>query len=109
MLGRSFTPYEYHSDAVAANLGEDEDIIGDGGPVAAAIPVNNRQDNAFEIDESMRNNIDLIANLTLDDGSDQCIPKKIEVLDGIRIVAISAGHRHRYVKEESSLKYGLYS
>lgn len=107
VLGRSFTPYEYHSDAVAANLGEDEDVIGDGGPAAAAaaIPVNNRQDNAFEIDESMRINIDLIANLTLDDGSDQCIPKKIEVLDGIRIVAISAGHRHSMFLDKEGTLY----
>lgn len=81
VLGRTFTPYEYHSDAALANLGDDldEGVM---------------ENNIAVMDEEMRHNIDLIANLTLDDGSDQCVPMKIESLKGIHIVGISAGHRH---------------
>ena len=46
------------------------------------------------LDEETRNQIDLISNLTLDDSSDQCIPKVIDSLQGIRIIGASAGHRH---------------
>lgn len=46
------------------------------------------------LDDQMRNQLDLLTNLTLDDSSDQCIPKVIDSLQGIRIVGASAGHRH---------------
>lgn len=42
----------------------------------------------------MRQQIDLLANLTLDDNSDQCIPQVIDSLQGIQIIGVSAGHRH---------------
>jgi alpha-tubulin suppressor-like RCC1 family protein len=38
--------------------------------------------------------LDLLATLTLDDSSDQCVPRPVESLRGIRIVGSSAGHRH---------------
>jgi hypothetical protein len=44
--------------------------------------------------EELRAHLDLLANLTLDDPSDQCIPKVIDSLKGIPIVGASAGHRH---------------
>ncbi len=39
--------------------------------------------------------LDSITNLSLDDSSDQCVPKVIDSLQGIRIIGASAGHRHR--------------
>ncbi len=56
----------------------------------APAPANHLQ----SLDEQTRNQIDLISNLTLDDNSDQCIPKVIDSLQGIRIIGASAGHRH---------------
>jgi Regulator of chromosome condensation (RCC1) repeat len=44
--------------------------------------------------EELLAHLDMIANLTLDDSSNQCIPLVIESLQGVNIVAASAGHRH---------------
>lgn len=49
--------------------------------------------------------LDLIANLSLDDSSDQCIPRVIESLKGIRIVGASAGHRHSLFLDQSGALY----
>lgn len=38
--------------------------------------------------------LQLLSNLTLDDNSDQCVFKKIDSLEGVKIVGISVGHRH---------------
>ena len=50
--------------------------------------------------------LDLIATLSLDDASDQCIPKKMEQLDdSIRIVSASAGHRHSLLLDANGALY----
>ncbi|GMH73764.1 hypothetical protein TL16_g06276, partial [Triparma laevis f. inornata] len=45
------------------------------------------------------------SNLTLVDNSTQCIPKKIEALDGIKILGISVGHRHVLALDEDGVVY----
>jgi alpha-tubulin suppressor-like RCC1 family protein len=42
----------------------------------------------------------------LEDSSDQCIPKLIDSLEGIKIVGASAGHRHTLLLDEGG---GMYS
>ena len=64
---------------------EEEENVRQDIPMAAATSI---------LDEDTRNQIDLLANLTLDDNSDQCIPKVVDSLQGIKIVGASAGHRH---------------
>lgn len=86
VLGRAYTPYEYHSAQALSNMGvDDEEVVQDGQQQLAHIQ---------QIDDEMRNHLDLLANLTLDDNSDQCYPKIIDSLKGICIVNASAGHRH---------------
>jgi len=55
--------------------------------------------------DEMRANLDRLANLTLDDNSDQCIPKRIDSLEGIRIVGASAGHRHSMLLDSNGGVY----
>jgi len=72
VLGRSFTPYEYFSNAHLASIGIEEDEV----------EAEQQQPAPFgQIDH-----LGLLSNLTLDDNSDQCIPKVIEALQGIKIV-----------------------
>jgi len=84
VLGRSYTPYEYYSNNALSSLGVDVDI--------------EREQDGLQyggaVDNEMRQQIDLLANLTLDDNSDQCIPQVIDSLQGIQIIGVSAGHRH---------------
>ena len=51
--------------------------------------------------------LDLICNLTLEDSSDQCIAKKIDSLQGIRIVGASAGHRHSLLLDAQGYLYSF--
>ncbi len=85
VLGRSFSPYEYYSEATVTGLGVD---------LEEERQVDEVNHNMPHVDQQMREQLDLLANLTLDDASDQCIPKVIDALQGVRIVGASAGHRH---------------
>ncbi len=85
VLGRSFTPYEYHSAQALSNMGIEEN------------EQHQQLGHIEQLDNDMRTHLDLLANLTLDDNSDQCFPKVIDSLQGVCIVGASAGHRHRYV------------
>lgn len=95
-LGRSFTPFEYDADAAVVALGGEE----------AAFPIAAGQDIAHEeqgdaaagdsfIGEELRAHLELIANVTLDDSSNQCIPMPVESLKLTKAIGVSAGHRHR--------------
>lgn len=93
VLGRSFTPYEYHSPQTLANMGVDEE------PDQQQQQQQQRRqqaqlENIEQIDDAMRNHLDLLANLTLDDNSDQCYPKVIDSLQGVKVISACAGHRH---------------
>ena len=61
--------------------------------------------NIDQLDDQVRNQLDLLTNLTLDDSSDQCIPKVIDSLQGIKVVAVSAGHRHSMFLDEHGYLY----
>lgn len=87
VLGRSYTPYEYHSAQALSNMGVDvEEQVAQEEPQQLA--------HIEQLSDEMRNHLDLLANLTLDDSSDQCYPKVIDALQGVRIINASAGHRH---------------
>ena len=87
MLGRSYTRFQYHSTQALSNLGVDveEEVVQEEPQQLSHIQ---------QIDDEMRNHLDLLANLTLDDNSDQCYPKIIDALQGVCIINASAGHRH---------------
>jgi len=111
VLGRSFTPFQYDADAAVVALGvEDHDPVGMVMPGEVPAPpqipapvVAQETDAAFGevggdqpngMSDETRAQLDLIANLTLDDNSDQCIPKLVDSLVDVPIVGVSAGHRH---------------
>lgn len=101
VLGRSYTPFQYHADRAIESFVGDEQLDADVvAPPAAALqnaapPVAGLGDLDF-LSDDMRRHLDLLGNLTLDDNSDQCIPKVVDSLKGIRIIGACAGHRHRY-------------
>jgi alpha-tubulin suppressor-like RCC1 family protein len=124
VLGRSFTPFEYDADADVVALGGE---VGAFLPALAAPSALGAGVQALEHDaavvlhvqeppaanevernmsEQLRQHLDLIANLSLEDSSDQCIPKRVESLDGIKLVLASAGHRHSLLLDERG---GIYS
>ena len=77
----------------------DADIVPPPAAVAQPNDVAHPQAGLNDLDflnDEMRRHLDLLGNLTLDDNSDQCIPKLIDSLKGIRIIGACAGHRHRY-------------
>jgi alpha-tubulin suppressor-like RCC1 family protein len=116
VLGRSYTSFDHSSDtAVRSFVGDGEDepaVAADvapamGGPAEA--PAANAAAAAggtMTAAEELIAHLFMLANLTLDDSSDQCIPKVIDSLQGIKIVGASAGHRHSLLLDERG---GLYS
>jgi len=100
VLGRSYTPYEYFLNSAIAGLGVDEDV-----QVEVAEEHRNPPTNIAQLDDTVRNQLDLLTNLTLDDSSNQCVPKIVDSLQGIKIVAVSAGHRHSMFLDEDGNLY----
>lgn len=107
VLGRSFTRFEHDAEAAVMALAGDEDMPPAAMAAVAAeqaapvrVPVAER-DFAAEL----REHLDLIANLSLEDASDQCIPKRIESLEGIKLVQGSAGHRHTLLLDDLGSVY----
>jgi alpha-tubulin suppressor-like RCC1 family protein len=109
VLGRSYTDFTYNNDVgMAVPEGDEGHVIGVAArppPMPAA-----EMDNVVNAANDDGTN-DIIAaldalNLTLDDPSDQCYPKVIDSLKGMRCVGVSAGHRHSIVLDENG---GLYT
>jgi len=119
-LGRSFTPFEYDADTAIVNFPQ---LGGAHGEVPEALAAAQQQQQQQEEEEDaepaippppaaerdfaaeLAAHIDLIANLSLDDSSDQCIPMIIDSLKGIKIVGASAGHRHTLLLDENGSLY----
>eukprot|EP00934_Nitzschia_sp_Nitz4_P001929 Nitzschia sp. Nitz4//scaffold37_size175936//167054//169102//NITZ4_002070-RA/size175936-processed-gene-0.205-mRNA-1//1//CDS//3329549860//1929//frame0 len=110
VLGRSFTPYDHDSAAALAGIGGEEDEgmeplpvePPEGAPVEANPP--RELGNAYNFDNLMAQ-LDMIANLSLTDSSDQCIPKQIDSLQGVNIIGASAGHRHTLLLDNQGSLY----
>lgn len=125
VLGRSFTPFDYDADAaVVAFTGEGGGVehhvampVANGAAAAAVVPPQQEHPlaaiRAAQADAEpnyaadLMAHLDLIANLTLEDSSDQCIPTLIESLQGIKIVGASAGHRHSLLLDEHGSVYSF--
>lgn len=113
VLGRSFTPFDHDADAAIVQLGGEEarPLAGIAAEVAAADAVPQVDDRPLEEGEQgaaaeLLAHLDRIANLKLEDSSDQCIPVVIDSLQGVKIVGASAGHRHSMVLDDQG---GLYT
>lgn len=119
VLGRSYNPFDHDSTAALAGLGGEEDEV----ELAPAIdqemavpaglapqPANangegaSSQGNTYDFDNLMAQ-LDMVANLSLMDSSDQCIPKLIDSMKGIRIVGACAGHRHTLLLDDQGSLY----
>jgi Regulator of chromosome condensation (RCC1) repeat len=77
--------------AIDHHLAEPEDVPN---------PAGNRNDLA-----NLMAHLDLVVNLSLVDSSDQCIPKVIDSLHGVKIIGASAGHRHSLLLDEHGFLY----
>ena len=112
VLGRSFTPYDHDPEAALAGFGED------GAPDIPAVGERHREQNEQAVEaqvaevqrtewnfDNLMAHLDMIANLTLVDSSDQCIPKSIESMKGVKIIGASAGHRHTLLLDERGSLY----
>ena len=110
VLGRTFTPFEYDADRAVTGLGdleEDEGFAPVMGPEQrAAAQQAAPPPEPMDEQAQLMAHLDLIANLSLDDGSDQCIPKVIDSLKGIKLVGASCGHRHSMLLDNHG---GLYT
>ncbi|KAL3916238.1 MAG: hypothetical protein SGILL_005269 [Bacillariaceae sp.] len=122
VLGRSFTPFDHEPDAALAGMGDELDVADNfvegqappNPPADAAVAVadnrSNQNDanppagNPYNFEELMAH-LDMIANLSLEDTSDQCVPVRVEALDGIKIIGTSAGHRHSLFLDENGSMY----
>jgi alpha-tubulin suppressor-like RCC1 family protein len=110
VLGRSYTDFTYNNDVgMAVPDGDEGHVVGVAAqpPPMPAAEIDNVV-NAANVQDGVN---DVIAslealNLTLDDPSDQCYPRVIDSLKGMRIVGVSAGHRHSMCLDEFG---GLYS
>ena len=115
VLGRSYTPYDHDPEAALAAFGGE----GEGGDPALAAAINQavapqgqvraqdrepQEGNPYNLEDLMAH-LDRIANLSLTDSSDQCIPKRIDSLEGIHIVGASAGHRHTLLLDKNGSLY----
>jgi alpha-tubulin suppressor-like RCC1 family protein len=105
VLGRSYSPFDYDADATVAAFADievdrlDDLVVDENDGVAER---NARDEQArLRADPAARDHaaellahLDLIANVSLDDSSDQCLPRVVDSLRNITIVGASAGHRH---------------
>jgi alpha-tubulin suppressor-like RCC1 family protein len=111
-LGRPYTPFEYDENVPVAGMPVDLDGEQDQNFLRAqelAIIHNPQPRPAVPRDETaeLQAHLDLIANLSLDDGSNQCIPTLVESLKGIQIIGASAGHRHSLVLDGNGHLYSF--
>jgi Regulator of chromosome condensation (RCC1) repeat len=95
-LGRSYTPFEYDADAAVVALGGEDAAF----PIASGQGIAHVEQGDVDAGDSfigaeLRAHLELIANLTLDDSSNQCIPVPLESLKLTKAIGVSAGHRHR--------------
>ena len=123
VLGRTFTPFDHEPDAALAGMGEELEVAfnfveqadvgenqqanGGGNDETNDDDNNDNNNNAgnpYDF-EALMAHLDMVANLSLVDSSDQCIPKRIDSLQGIKIIGASAGHRHTLLLDD---KGGLY-
>lgn len=111
VLGRSYTDFTYNNDIGMVNPdGDDGQVQG----VAAQAPQMQPQEMDAVVQAAAEDGVPFDAlissldalNLTLDDPSTQCIPGRVDALEGIRAVGVSAGHRHSMVLDEHG---GLYT
>lgn len=107
VLGRCYTPFEYDADTAVENFagdGNNEEIVG--GQQALIIPERVVVERApRDAAAELAAHLDLIANLSLDDSSDQCVPKVIDSLKGIKLIGASAGHRHSLLLDDHGAVY----
>jgi alpha-tubulin suppressor-like RCC1 family protein len=94
VLGRSYTPFDYDADAAVEGLGREEDENNGGDGVAAPVAAPVVAPVAVQQVSELLAHLEMLANLSLDDSSNQCIPVLIGSLKGIVMVGASAGHRH---------------
>lgn len=106
-LGRSYTPFEYDADATIVAFGGEEALHRvDLGPGEAVPQVPQRQHDEGGLAPDLLEHLNLINNMSLDDSSDQCIPKLIDSLQHVKCVGVSAGHRHSLILDNYG---GIYS
>jgi alpha-tubulin suppressor-like RCC1 family protein len=122
VLGRSFTPYDHDSAVALAGLDGEDGGVGMVAAIDRALappPAANDgvSEQAVNDDQGGRDqgttydfgdlmaHLDRITNLSLVDSSDQCIPKMIDSLQGIKIIGASAGHRHTLLLDEHGSMY----
>ena len=104
-LGREYTPFQYGAndvfvEGVVAPLGQQGEEVD--APPPTAFPSSppfspsslSTSPGLQNLDESQLVNLDLLKNCTLDDTSDQCLPKIVDELKGVKVRVSSAGHRH---------------
>lgn len=101
VLGRLYTPFDYDNTNTAATTATSS--------IAPPPPDASGMDGGgfFQMTQEQMEHLDLLANCTLDDSSDQCIPVVVDSLSGIHIVGASAGHRHSLVLDRSGLLYSF--
>jgi E3 ubiquitin-protein ligase HERC2 len=120
VLGRSYTPYDHDPEAALTSFGgEGGEAEADPAVAAArdqAVPQEQNPDpadgarnvgfqgTAYNFDNLMAQ-LDALANLSLTDSSDQCIPKVVDSLEGIKIIGASAGHRHTLLLDDRGSLY----
>lgn len=109
-LGRSFTPFEYDTDdgmmpvlEVAGPAAPPPPAVRAEDVVGAPAPAQNTDPRGLTT--QMEAHLDLLANVTLNDNSDQCIPMLIDSLCGIHVVGASAGHRHSMLLDNNGHLY----
>ena len=131
VLGRSFTPYDHDPEvAIRSMLADGGGLDGVGGEfapamgivevpavaVAPTVPVAaldadmdgaDAADDGADFAAELIAHLDKLANISLTDSSDQCIPKIIDSLKGIKIIGASAGHRHSLLLDQHGALYSF--
>lgn len=120
VLGRSYTSFDYdHPNYHNTDSDDDDDEDNNDNNVHGQNEQSRPGANDHAATAAHSNNIeiidtaaielaaqlDLIANVSLDDSSDQCIPKIIDSLIGIHIIGSCAGHRHTLFLDNNGYLY----
>ena len=119
VLGRSYTAFEYDADTAIDAFATTAARAANGGVLIddamQRLTLNGNEDATLvqlpiippvrDIAGELAAHLDLIANLTLDDSSDQCMPKIVDSLKGIKLIGASAGHRHSLFLDSNGYLY----
>lgn len=111
VLGRLYSPYDHEPTGTRGGIDDNnlDPALNFAAHQSLEDESNNFVNDQIETNGNERQDaferlFNLMSNTELEDSSNQCVPTRIDALEGIKVVACSAGHRHSlFLDDEGNL------